>query len=81
MIAIIHRAMKRRRLNVAQLASSAKLSSSYLYDVLSAQKRLSTRAALLLAGPLGVSARALLVAQLDDDLAAAAAGTQQEAGQ
>ncbi len=80
MITMIRRAMERRRLTVVTLAAAAHLSASYLYSVLAGDRRVSTRGALLLAGPLGTTARALLVAQLDDDLASVVT-TQQEASQ
>ena len=80
MIAMIRRAMERRRLTVVTLAAAAHRSASYLYRALARDRRVSTRGALLLAGPLGTTARALLVAQLDDDLASVVT-THQEAGQ
>ena len=79
MIRTITTAMQRKRITRSQLAKDAGLSLSYIHDICSGNKRLSTRAAIKIGNALSISPRALLVAQVDEDLAAARAEQQEEA--
>ena len=68
MVTTIARAMDRKRVTVAALAERTGLSERYVYNIRKGTRPLSVRAALLVAEPLGLKARALLIEQLDREL-------------
>lgn len=73
MVTTIERAMDRKRVTVAALAERTGLSERYIYNIRKGTRPLSVRAALLVAEPLGLKARNLLIDELDRELAEASA--------
>lgn len=65
---IISRCLKKNNWTQKDFADALRCSPQYISDMLKGRRAISTDLALRIAGLLGLSSRALLIAQLDDDL-------------